>query len=54
MIDIDKSVENESNGQNQNDFLNWLQAKLEDEMKKETYQNYYKNERTNRKRIPRR
>ena len=29
---VDKSVENESYGKNQNDFLNWLQAKLEEEV----------------------
>mgnify|MGYP000150033701 CR=1 FL=1 len=54
MLNVDKSVESESYGKNQNDFLNWLQGKLEDEMKKDTYQNYYKNEHTKRKRIPRR
>ena len=39
-INVDKSVENESCGKNQNDFLNWLQDKLEEEMKKPSYQNY--------------
>lgn len=53
-INVDKSVENESNGKNQNDFLNWLQSKLEEEMKKETYQTYCKNEQTKSRRIPRR
>ena len=33
-IKIDESVENESIGKHQNDFLNWLQRKLEEEMKK--------------------
>ena len=52
MIDVDKSIQNESYGKNQNDFLNWLQGKLEDEMKKPSYKSYY-NEQTKRKRIPR-
>lgn len=54
MINVDKSVQNESYGKNQNDFLNWLQAKLEEETKKESYKNYYKDERTKSRRIPRR
>lgn len=41
-INVDKSVENESCGKNQNDFLNWLQDKLEEEMQKPSYQNYVK------------
>ncbi len=39
-INVDKSVENESCGKSQKDFLNWLQEKLEEEMKKPSYQNY--------------
>lgn len=39
-INVDKSVESESCGKKQNDFLNWLQEKLEEEMKKPNYKNY--------------
>ena len=45
-INVDKSVESESCGKKQNDFLNWLQEKLEEEMEKPTYKNYVKAERS--------
>ena len=37
---VDESVTNEHIGKQQNNFLNWLQDKLEDEMKKDSYKNY--------------
>jgi len=45
-IKVDESVQTESCGKNQNDFLNWLQAKLEDEMEKPTYKTYVESERS--------
>jgi hypothetical protein len=54
MINVDESKTIESTSKQQGDFLNWLQAKLEEETKKESYINYYKDEHTKRKRIPRR
>ena len=46
-INIDQSVESESYGKKQNDFLNWLQDKLEDEMKTKTYKDYIEREKSN-------
>ena len=37
MPQVDESVTKEHIGKQQSDFLNWLQDKLEDEMKKESY-----------------
>ena len=47
MIEVDQSVESESYGSKQKGFLNWLQDKLEDEMKKESYKDYIKREKSN-------
>ena len=44
MIEVDQSVESESYGSKQKGFLNWLQDKLEDEMKKESYKDYIEQE----------
>ena len=45
-IKVDESVQTESCGKSQNDFLNWLQAKLEEEMKKPNYKTYVESERS--------
>ena len=37
---VDESVREEHIGKNQSDFLDWLQGKLEEEMKKPNYKNY--------------
>ena len=37
---VDESVREEHIGKSQGDFLDWLQAKLEEEMKKPNYKNY--------------
>jgi hypothetical protein len=44
MPKVDESVRVENIGEKQNSFLNWLQDKLEDEMKKESYKNYIEKE----------
>ena len=40
MPQVDQSVTKEHMGKSQGDFLNWLQRKLEDEMKKPNYKKY--------------
>ena len=47
MIEVDQSIESESYGSKQKGFLNWLQDKLEDEMKKESYRDYIQREESN-------
>ena len=47
MIEVDQSIESESYGSKQKGFLNWLQDKLEDEMKKESYKDYMEREKSN-------
>ena len=44
MPKVDESVVVESVGERQNSFLNWLQDKLEDEMKTESYKHYIEQE----------
>ena len=44
MPKVDESVRVENIGEKQNSFLNWLQDKLEDEMKKESYKHYVEQE----------
>ena len=44
MPQVDESVTKEHIGKQQSNFLNWLQDKLEDEMKKESYKNYIEKE----------
>ena len=44
MPQVDESVRVEKVGERQNSFLNWLQDKLEDEMKKESYKHYIEQE----------
>lgn len=39
-MDVDESVRKEHIGKSQGDFLDWLQRKLEEEMKKPNYKNY--------------
>jgi len=39
-MQVDESVRKEHIGKSQGDFLDWLQAKLEEEMKKPNYKNY--------------
>jgi hypothetical protein len=41
---VDESVTKEHIGKSQGDFLNWLQDKLEEEMKKESYKHYVEQE----------
>ena len=40
MPQVDESVTKEHIGKSQGDFLDWLQRKLEEEMKKPNYKNY--------------
>ena len=47
MIEVDQSIESESYGSKQKGFLNWLQDKLEDEMKTESYKDYMEREKSN-------
>ena len=54
MPKVDESVRVENIGEKQNSFLNWLQDKLEDEMKKESYKNYVEQEKLKSSRPPRR
>ena len=44
MPKVDESVRVENIGEKQNSFLNWLQDKLEDEMKTESYKHYIEQE----------
>ena len=44
MPKVDESVRVENIGERQNSFLNWLQDKLEDEMKTESYKHYIEQE----------
>ena len=46
MIQVDESVTVEQVGKKQNDFLNWLQTKLEEEMQKPTYKDYMDSEKS--------
>jgi len=39
-MQVDESVSKEHIGKSQSNFLDWLQAKLEEEMKKPNYKNY--------------
>ena len=39
-MDVDESVRKEHIGKSQSNFLDWLQNKLEEEMKKPNYKNY--------------
>ena len=48
-IKLDESAIIEQSGKKQNDLLNWLQDKLEAEMKKPSYKDYYKNEHKTKK-----
>ncbi len=41
---VDESVREEYIGKSQGDFLDWLQRKLEEEMKKPNYKNYVEGE----------
>ena len=54
MPKVDESVRVENIGEQQNGFLNWLQDKLEDEMKTESYKNYVKHEKLKSSEPPRR
>ena len=49
MSQVDDSVTKEHIGEQQSNFLNWLQDKLEDEMKKESYKHYVEQEKLKRK-----
>ena len=49
MIEVDQSIESESYGSKQKCFLNWLQDKLEEEMKTESYKHYVEQEKLKRK-----
>ena len=44
MPKVDESVRVENVGERQNSFLYWLQDKLEDEMKTESYKHYIEQE----------
>ena len=54
MPQVDESVTKEHIGKRQNNFLNWLQDKLEDEMKTESYKNYVEHEKLKSSEPPRR
>ena len=47
--EVDQSVAKEHIGKQQSNFLNWLQDKLEEEMKKESYKHYVEQEKLKRK-----
>jgi hypothetical protein len=47
MPQVDESVTKEHIGKQQSNFLNWLQDKLEDEMKKPSYKHYVEQEKLN-------
>ena len=49
MPQVDESVTKEHIGKQQSNFLNWLQDKLEEEMKKESYKHYDEQEKLKRK-----
>ena len=49
MPQVDESVTKEHIGKQQSNFLNWLQDKLEDEMKTESYKHYVEQEKLKRK-----
>ena len=48
MPQVDESVTKEHIGEQQSNFLNWLQDKLEDEMKTESYKHYVEQEKLKR------
>lgn len=50
---VDESVSKEHIGKSQGDFLNWLQDKLEDEMKKSSYKHYVEQEKLKSSKPPR-
>lgn len=47
--EVDQSVAKEHIGKQQSNFLNWLQDKLEEEMKTESYKHYVEQEKLKRK-----
>ena len=49
MSQVDDSVTKEHIGAQQSNFLNWLQDKLEEEMKTESYKHYVEQEKLKRK-----
>ena len=49
MPQVDESVTKEHIGKQQSNFLNWLQDKLEEEMKTESYKHYVEQEKLKRK-----
>ena len=53
MPQVDESVTKEHIGKQQSNFLNWLQDKLEDEMKKPSYKHYVEQEKLNSSEPPR-
>ena len=54
MPKVDESVRVEKVGERQNNFLNWLQDKLEEELKTESYKHYVEQEKLNSSEPPRR
>ena len=54
MPKVDESVRVEKVGERQNNFLNWLQDKLEEEMKTESYKHYVEQEKLKSSRPSRR
>ena len=54
MSQVDDSVTKEHIGEQQSNFLNWLQDKLEDEMKTESYKHYVEQEKLKSSRPSRR
>tara|TARA_A100000171_G_C2008301_1_gene85118 strand:+ start:362 stop:532 length:171 start_codon:yes stop_codon:yes gene_type:complete len=54
MPQVDESVTKEHIGKSQGDFLDWLQDKLEDEMKKSSYKHYVEQEKLKSSEPPRR
>ena len=54
MPKVDESAIVESVGKQQSSFLNWLQDKLEDEMKTESYKHYVEQEKLKSSRPSRR
>lgn len=51
---VDESVSKEHIGKSQGDFLDWLQDKLEKEMKKQSYKDYVEHEKIKSNKSPRR
>ena len=47
-MQVDESATKEHIGKKQTDFLNWLQERLEKEMKKSSYKNYVEQEKLKR------